>query len=194
MLITTRLLSIAFHWRQILLQTLVVVDSESCRHSFFCTQPSEVRFKSEQTSFLRTGCQLRSAALHRIQFETFVPMSYFYSETDRWLKNWECQWALLWSATTSFQKNGLDKVQIFKFKLWFNLILKIEMKYFAMFYHCAWCTCNVLDAHAFIATAELSVTDCQNLVVSFCLLPYSDTRFMYAHPHLWVAQNKMLLQ
>ena len=110
MLITTRLLSIAFHWRQILLQTLVVVDSESCRHSFFCTQPSEVRFKSEQTSFLRTGCQLRSAALHRIQFETFVPMSYFYSETDRWLKNWECQWALLWSATTSFQYQRIFQV------------------------------------------------------------------------------------
>ena len=43
-----------------------------------------VQFESEQTPFRRTSHRLRSAALHRIQFETcsFVPVSYFYSETD----------------------------------------------------------------------------------------------------------------
>ena len=42
------------------------------------------------TPFSRTGCQFRSAALHRIQFGTcwFVHMPYFYSETIEWLKNW----------------------------------------------------------------------------------------------------------
>ena len=46
---------------------------------------------------------LRSAALHRIQFRTccFVPMSYFYSETNQWLQIWAKRWALLWSAITS---------------------------------------------------------------------------------------------
>ena len=51
----------------------------------------------------RTGRWLRSAALHRIQFRTccFVPMSYFYSETNEWSQDWAKRWARLWSATTS---------------------------------------------------------------------------------------------
>ena len=64
-----------------------------------------VQFESEQTPIPWTGRRLRSAALHRIQFKTcgFVPMSYFYSETNEWLQDWAQQWVLLWSATTSSQ-------------------------------------------------------------------------------------------
>ena len=49
-----------------------------------------VQFKSEQTPFSRTGSWFRSAALHRIWFRIccFVPMSYFYSETNDWSKDW----------------------------------------------------------------------------------------------------------
>ena len=62
-----------------------------------------VRFESEQTPFPRAGRRLRSAALHRIRFGTcgFVPMSYFYSETNEWSKDWVKLLARLWSATTS---------------------------------------------------------------------------------------------
>ena len=57
-----------------------------------------VWFDSEQTPFPWTGHRLRSAAFHRIQFGTccFVPMSYFYSETNAWSQVWAKQWALLW--------------------------------------------------------------------------------------------------
>ena len=43
-----------------------------------------VRFESEQTHFSQTGRRFESAALHRIRFGThnFVPMSYFYEETN----------------------------------------------------------------------------------------------------------------
>ena len=46
--------------------------------------------ESELTPFCRTGCQFRSATLHRIWFRTcwFVPMSCFYSEASDWLKDW----------------------------------------------------------------------------------------------------------
>ena len=70
------------------LQTLVVINSESCKTLFpmFCALPSEVavRFESEQTPYSRTGSRFRPAALHRIRFGTccFVAMSYFYSETN----------------------------------------------------------------------------------------------------------------
>ena len=49
-----------------------------------------VWFESEQTPFPCTGRQLRSAALHRIQFGTcgFVHMSYVYSETNAWSQDW----------------------------------------------------------------------------------------------------------
>ena len=46
-----------------------------------------VQLEFEQTPFSRIGRhQFRSAALHRIQFGTccFVPVSYFYSETNHW--------------------------------------------------------------------------------------------------------------
>ena len=64
-----------------------------------------VWFESEQTPLSRTGHWLRSAALHRILFGTccFVPISYFYSETNEWLKDWAKRWTLLWSATISRQ-------------------------------------------------------------------------------------------
>ena len=43
--------------------------------------------------------------MHRIRFETwgFVPMSYFYSETNELKKDWAKQWALPWLATNSRQ-------------------------------------------------------------------------------------------
>ena len=43
-----------------------------------------VRFESEQTPFSQTGSRFRFAALQRIRFGThsFVPMSYFYAETN----------------------------------------------------------------------------------------------------------------
>ena len=69
-----------------------------------------VLFESEPTvgrPFLRQVVEFMviSALLHRIRLGTcvFVPMSYFYSETNEWLQNWVKQWALLWSATTSPQ-------------------------------------------------------------------------------------------
>ena len=67
-----------------------------------------VLFEFEQTPCPRVGCWLRSAAMHRIQFGTccFVPMSYFYSETNEWLQDWVKQWALLWLATTSSRFHG----------------------------------------------------------------------------------------
>ena len=64
-----------------------------------------VWFESEQMPFLWTCNWLRSAALHRIRFGTccFVPISYFYSETNEWSKDWVKWWGQLWSATTSCQ-------------------------------------------------------------------------------------------
>ena len=64
-----------------------------------------VWFEFEQTPFPRAGRRLRSAALHRIRFGTccFVPISYFYSETNEWSKDWVKWWGQLWSATTSCQ-------------------------------------------------------------------------------------------
>ena len=46
-----------------------------------------VLFESEQTPFSRAGRRFGSAALSRIRFRKcgFVPMSYFYSETNGWL-------------------------------------------------------------------------------------------------------------
>ena len=66
-----------------------------------------VRFESEQTPFPRAGRRLRSA-LDRIRSGTccFVPMSYFYSETNEWSQDWAKRWALLWSATTSRPFHG----------------------------------------------------------------------------------------
>ena len=82
---------VAFHSQSILLQNLVVINSESCQTSFssFCAPPSEVTmlFNSNlsRRPFLPwTGRRLRYAALHRIRFGTpsFVPMPYFYLETS----------------------------------------------------------------------------------------------------------------
>ena len=92
-LVTTWLSNTAFDLLPIWLQTLVAIYSESrlILFSSFCVQPSEnccaVQFKSEQTPVPwagRRGRRFRPAALHRIQFGTcsFVPMSYFYSETN----------------------------------------------------------------------------------------------------------------
>ena len=94
---------LSIHLWPILLQTLVAIKLESCQTSFpsFCTQPSEVAVLFN----LNLSSQFKSAAfsaLHRIQFGTccFVPMSYFFSETNDWSKDGAKQWARLWSATT----------------------------------------------------------------------------------------------
>ena len=79
------------------LQTLVAVESESCQTSFpsFCSPPSEVAvlfdLNLNRRPFLGqvTGC--------------FVPVLYFYSETNDWSKDGAKRWARLWSATTSRQ-------------------------------------------------------------------------------------------
>ena len=101
---------VACHLRQIWRQTLVVIDSESCQTLFpsFCATPSEVAvlFNSNLNRLLvrpvRTGRQLRSAALHRIWLGICCFCSYiiFYSETNEWLQDWAKQWAQLWLATT----------------------------------------------------------------------------------------------
>ena len=71
----------------------------ACCHLSCCA----VQFESEQTPLSRTGRRLSSAVLHRIRLGTccFVPMSYFYSETNEWSKDWVKLLARLWSATTS---------------------------------------------------------------------------------------------
>ena len=113
-LVTTWLSNVAFHLRLILLQTLVAIKSESC-----CSMPDivskllratiwsrcAVLFKSEQTPFFRTGRLFGSAALHRTGLGTcrFVPLSYFYSETNDWSKDWAKRRDRLWSATNSRQ-------------------------------------------------------------------------------------------
>ena len=91
LVLTTWLSNIAVYLRPIWLQTLVAIDLESRLTSFpsFCSQLSEVAalFDSNLSRrFPRTGHQFRPAALHRIRFGTygFVPMSYFYSETNKW--------------------------------------------------------------------------------------------------------------
>ena len=73
-----------------------------------------VQFESEQNPFPQTSHWLESTALHRMQLGTccFVPVSYFYSETNEieWMiersLDWVKQWALLWSATTACQFHG----------------------------------------------------------------------------------------
>ena len=106
----------AFHLQPIWLQISVAVDSDSESHAWhrfraFARHHLKslcclIRISgSEQTPFSRTGRQFRPAALHRIRFGTcgFVPMSYFYSETNEWSQDWAKRWARLWSATTSRQ-------------------------------------------------------------------------------------------
>ena len=70
-----------------------IISKLSCATICSC---HAVQFKSELTH--RTACWFRSAALHRILFRIccFVSFSYFYSETNEWLKDWAKQWALLW--------------------------------------------------------------------------------------------------
>ena len=67
-----------------------------------------VQFESEQTPFPLTGRRLRPAALHRIRFGTccFVPISYAYSETSDWWKDWEKRWALLWFFSFHMKKKS----------------------------------------------------------------------------------------
>ena len=79
-----------------------------------------VLFEFEQTPFSRTGCWFRSAALHRIRFGTccFVAMSYFYSETNDWLKDGTKPWAQLWSATTPLKNKFHRKIKSHQKKTW----------------------------------------------------------------------------
>ena len=67
--------------------------------------------KSEQMPFPRTGHLCKPAALHRVLLGTssFVPMSYFYSETnDRW-KDWAKLWAALGAALVG---NNLSPISL----------------------------------------------------------------------------------
>ena len=109
-LLITWLANIKFHLRPIWLQILVAIDSESPLTSFprFCAPPSEVTVLfysnlSRRPFFGQVVDLDLLLALHRIQFGTccFVPMSYFYSETNEWSQDWAKRWARLWSATTS---------------------------------------------------------------------------------------------
>ena len=98
--------NIAFHLQPIWFQS----TQNHARHCFKLLLATiwshcAAQFESEQTPFPQTGRRLGSAALHRKWFGTggFVPMSYFYSETNGSSKDWAKRWALLWSATTSRQ-------------------------------------------------------------------------------------------
>ena len=93
--VTTWFSNITFHLRPIWLQTMIAIDSKSRLTSFpsFCAaiwSRCAVRLKSEQTPFPQIGRRFRPAALHRIRFRTcsFVPMSYFYSESVRVRDQW----------------------------------------------------------------------------------------------------------
>ena len=61
--------------------------------------------QKSKTPFIRAGSLFRYAALHRIWFRRcwFLPLPYFYSETNKWLKVWAKWWVVLWLATTSRQ-------------------------------------------------------------------------------------------
>ena len=97
-LVTTWLSNIAFHLRPIWLQSSanfgcnrfrITPDIVSTLLRAFIWSRCAVLFESEQTPFSWTDRQFRPAALHRIRFGTccFVPMSYFYSETNEWSKD-----------------------------------------------------------------------------------------------------------
>ena len=72
-----------------------VVSKLLCAANWSCCA---VPFKCEQTPFLWTVRWFRPAAMQRIEFRTrgFVPMSYFYSETNDWEKDWAKLWAQFW--------------------------------------------------------------------------------------------------
>ena len=111
---------VAFHLQPIGLQTLVAIDSESYQTSFdsfpsFCAQAAlrshvkslccSIPIWANDLSLDRSSAAF--SALHRSPLEIcgFVPMSYFYSETNdsEWSKDWAKQWVLFWSATSSCQ-------------------------------------------------------------------------------------------
>ena len=93
-LVTTWLSNIAFHVLPIWLKNLVVIDSESCLTSFpsFCAPPSEVAalFDSNLSRRPFLGQVVDSDLLLCTGFDSeheyFVPMSYFYSESQRPMK------------------------------------------------------------------------------------------------------------
>ena len=64
-----------------------------------------VQLGSVQAPYSWKGHLFRSAALHRIQFRTrgFIPMPYFYSETNECSKGWAKQWWVLFWSVTSFR-------------------------------------------------------------------------------------------
>ena len=89
-LVSPWLENIAFHLRSIWLQTLVMIESESCQTSFpsFFSPPSEVavllNWNLSRRPFLghrRASGRVRSAPLHRIRFGTCffcLPQTIFY--------------------------------------------------------------------------------------------------------------------
>ena len=82
--------NITFHLQAIWLLTFLVIDKESCQTLFPSSQVwaiwsgCPVQFKSEQTPFSWTDSDLLLWSLHWMLFWRwdFVPMSYFYSETN----------------------------------------------------------------------------------------------------------------
>ena len=107
-LVTTWLSNITSHLRPIWLQTLVEIN---CLILFpsFCVPPSEVSvlFYSNLSRLPFLGQVVNIDLLLCTGFDSehavFVPVSYFYSETNYWSNYWAKQWVLLWSATTSRQ-------------------------------------------------------------------------------------------
>ena len=98
--------------------TLIEVDSESLPDIISKLLRAAILFDSNlsRRPFLRQVMDL--GALHRIKLGTccFVPMSYFYSETNEWSKDWAKRWVLLWSATTSRQFQLFHRIFHFKWK------------------------------------------------------------------------------
>ena len=107
-----------------------------------------VRFESEQTPFPRTGRRLRSAALHRILFGTcgFVPMSYFYSETNARLGGAMCAalvcnnfWPIPWEFYFPMKTKSvvtaryLQSIKLFSLSNWVSIARVV-----ASFHQASW--------------------------------------------------------
>ena len=138
---TTWFSNITFHVMPFWLQTLVVINSESC---WFMPEfilkllltaiwnCSAVWLKTEQIQC--TGSQFRSAALHRILFRKFqcscVPMPCFDSETvrDQWMME-----RLSNTMSTALLSNNI-LYNLLKFH--FTYKHKICCQWFLLTYHC----------------------------------------------------------
>ena len=103
MQVLTWLSSKVFHLRPIWLQTLVLVDSNSCQRSLtsFWTQKYEVPRRlccSEHTPFSKKWNRFETCV-----FDSFHPIPYFPIETNAWSKDWakQLECARLWLVKSS---------------------------------------------------------------------------------------------